>query len=395
MAISSALNAGVSGLAANGARIATISDNIANSQTFGYKRAETDFNSLFLENRSGPFTAGGVRVSTFRNVTAQGALITTGNSTDISISGRGFLPTTDVTGINANPGDRPLLLTTTGSFAQDEAGFLRTAGGLFLLGWPADAAGNVQVPGRDSATGLEPVNLTSSLLTASPTTDIELSANLPASETRVGSPGDTLEIPIEYFDNLGRSNFLTISLTPNVPVPPATGASNSWTAQIFDSAGDPTTSIGDFTVVFADDRENAGSIASVTAANGATFDNTTGEVTVNLGGGPLNIALTGSAGQSLLTQFSSSFSPLGITANGVPVGNLSSVEISETGTLDAIYDTGFRRTIYQIPVGDVPNPNGLDAANNSSFTISQSSGDIFFFDAGTGPGGHNGWFFAC
>ena len=46
MGISSSLNAGVSGLNANANKLATISDNIANSQTYGYKRADVDFSSL-------------------------------------------------------------------------------------------------------------------------------------------------------------------------------------------------------------------------------------------------------------------------------------------------------------------------------------------------------------
>ena len=48
MSISSAMNAGVSGLAANSSRLGTISDNIANASTFGYKRVETDFNALVV-----------------------------------------------------------------------------------------------------------------------------------------------------------------------------------------------------------------------------------------------------------------------------------------------------------------------------------------------------------
>ena len=39
MGISSSLNAGVMGLAVNAVKLSTISDNIANSQTYGYKRA--------------------------------------------------------------------------------------------------------------------------------------------------------------------------------------------------------------------------------------------------------------------------------------------------------------------------------------------------------------------
>ncbi len=55
--------------------------------------------------------------------------------------------------------------------------------------------------------------------------------------------------------------------------------------------------------------------------------------------------------------------------------------------LQAVYDTGFRRTIYQIPVADVPNFKGLSAVGNSAFQVTQTSGDVYFWDAGDGPAG--------
>ncbi len=62
MTISSALNAGVAGLNANASRLGTISDNIANSSTYGYKRASTEFESVILSRSAGTgvYTAGGV-----------------------------------------------------------------------------------------------------------------------------------------------------------------------------------------------------------------------------------------------------------------------------------------------------------------------------------------------
>jgi len=49
MTISSSLSAGVAGLNANATRLATISDNIANSNTYGYKRATTEFESFVYQ----------------------------------------------------------------------------------------------------------------------------------------------------------------------------------------------------------------------------------------------------------------------------------------------------------------------------------------------------------
>ena len=79
MTISSSLNAGVAGLNANANRLATISDNIANSSTYGYKRAETDFHSVVICTAiaQASYSAGGVRVSNMRLIDERGPLIST------------------------------------------------------------------------------------------------------------------------------------------------------------------------------------------------------------------------------------------------------------------------------------------------------------------------------
>ncbi len=385
MALSSSLNAGVQGLAVNASRLATISDNIANSGTYGYKRVETDFASVVLDQTRGGYSAGGVRVSTFKNVAQQGSLVSTTNSTDIAIAGRGLLPVTDVGGITTAAGDRKLLLTPTGSFSPDKDGFLRTTSGLFLLGWPADANGNVTVPSRDSSVGLEPVQTNRNQFAAAPTTRIELGVNLPASETSAGAAGSSYDLPIEYFDNLGRSQTLNITFTPTVP---ATGSSNAWTATVFDQASaTPATPIATFGITFDNTPATGGTIASVTAGTGAAWDPATGTISTATSSGPLDLFLGRPLTLGALSQLSSNFSPTGVTKDGAPIGSLSGIEISDTGLLDAIYNNGFRRTIYQIPVADVPNLNGLNAEDNQSYTVSQASGGIFFWDAGSGPVG--------
>lgn len=385
MTLSSSLNAGVQGLSVNASRLATISDNIANAGTYGYKRVQTDFSSVVLDQSRGTYSAGGVRVSTFKNVAQQGSLISTSNPTDIAVAGRGLLPVTDISGLTQPAGDRRLLLTPTGSFSPDKDGYLRTSSGLFLLGFPADANGVVNVPSRDSAIGLEPVRTNRNQFAAAPTTRIDLGVNLPATETEAGSSGNSLSLPIEYFDNLGRSQTLTVRFTPQVP---ATGSSNTWDVQIFDEASPtPATPIGNFTVAFDSSPTNGGTISSVTAGAGATWDPATGVISTATSSGPLSLSLGRPLTLGSLSQLSSNFSPTGVTKDGAPIGSLSSIEISDTGQLDAIYNNGFRRTIYQIPVADVPNPNGLQAEDNQAYSISQSSGDFFLYDAGSGPVG--------
>lgn len=134
MTISSSLNAGVMGLNSNASRLSTISDNIANSSTYGYKRSQVDFSSMVLEQRSAAYSAGGVRVNTFKDIAATGSLISTGNATDMAVAGRGLLPVTDSTGVDSLAAERELMLTPTGAFYADQNGNLRTQSGLFLLG---------------------------------------------------------------------------------------------------------------------------------------------------------------------------------------------------------------------------------------------------------------------
>jgi flagellar hook protein FlgE len=384
MSISSSLNAGVMGLNVNSTRLATISDNIANSATYGYKRSLVDFSSMVLQQRTSAYAAGGVRVDTFKDIAATGSLISTGNATDIAVAGRGLFPVTDNGGLALGPSERNLMLAPTGSFYADQNGNLRTQSGLFLLGWPADSAGEIGNVSRNSGVSLQPVNIATSQYIATPTGRIDLGINIPADATRSTSTAQTYTLPVEYFDNLGRAHVLTFEFTPVIP---GSGASNQWNVEIFDGAGNPTTSIGDLSLEFLDSSSAGGRIGTATASNGASYDPATGMVSLNLVHGPVDVFIGRPSDSSGITQLAAPFAPTAVTKDGAPIGDLQAVEIDEKGFLQAIYDTGFRRTLYQIPVGDVPNMNGLRALDSQAFAVSASSGNLYLWDAGTGPVG--------
>lgn len=385
MTISSSLSAGVAGLHANATRLATIADNIANSSTFGYKRASTDFESLVISGVSGAgqYSAGGVRATTSRLIDERGPLISTSNPLDIAIGGRGMLPVTSAVYLGANAGDRPMMMTTTGSFRTDANGILMNGSGQVLLGWPADSDGNVANYPRDTISGLEPVVINANQTAGDPTTNMNLGVNLPAVDTTYGASGNMLPLAVEYFGNLGTSETLNIEFTPAVP---ASGASNTWTMEIKDSASGGTT-IGEYTLVFDASRANGGTLASVTVVSGGAYDAATGELALTVSGGPLDMLIGRIGDPNGLTQLADSFAPTSITKDGSPVGNLTQVEIDGHGYITATYDTGFIRTIYQIPLVDVPNPNGLISLSNQAYQVSPQSGSFFLWDAGDGPTG--------
>ncbi len=403
MGISSSMNAGVSGLNANANKLATISDNIANSQTYGYKRADVDFASMAVSDSRSPytagggrwFTAGGVKTNAIWDIDAKGALTATANSTDLAVTGRGMLPVTSLASLNTIgpiPSEQDFLLTSTGSFQPDASGYLRTPSGMVLLGWPADLNGAIPPQSRDSAAGLSPVQINRASFAALPTSTVTLKANLPATETQAGSAGTMLPVNVEYFDNLGASQTLALAFTPTVP---AVGfpQTNTWTMTITDQASG--LSGGTYELVFSDTPPTAGALASVTQTVAPTAPLTsayaaaTGEIALDLGNQPIAIAIgsTVPGGPQHLSQLSSTFSPVGVTKDGSAAGTFTGVTIDENGLMKASYSTGFSRVIYQIPVVDVPNFNGLRVLDNQTFALSSQSGSMFLWDAGSGPTG--------
>ncbi|MEP5731470.1 MAG: flagellar hook-basal body complex protein [Sulfitobacter sp.] len=385
MTISSSLNAGVAGLQANATRLATISDNISNSSTYGYKRVETDFHSLVISSSGGTYSAGGVRAVSERLIDQRGSLVSTSNATDLAVRGRGFLPVTTVSEVEVDNGDPTMFLTTTGSFRTDSEGYLRSSSDLVLLGWPALTDGTIPTFPRDTADGLEPVQINVNQFSGDPTTKMTLGVNLPATETDSDADGIASELSIEYFDNLGTSESLNIVFTPTVP---ATGSSNTWTMSVFDST-DPGTSIGEYTLEFVDDRVDGGTLAAVTqpGAIGGPYDPLTGTFIIQVEGGPIEVGIGLIGDSNGMTQLSDNFAPISITKDGSPVGNMTSVEVDQNGFVFAYFDTGITRVIYQIPLVDLPNPNGMVALDQQTYLPSVESGSIFLWDASDGPTG--------
>lgn len=383
MTISSSLNAGVSGLNANAARLATIADNIANSSTYGYKRAGTEFNNIVTAGQqNGKYSAGGVRTSAYRLIDERASLISTANSTDLAIGGRGMLPVASIVDVQqGNP--LSMRLMTTGSFRPDDDGILRTDTGMVLLGWPANVDGTVPSYPRDTIAGLQPVQVNQNQFAADPTTKMQLGVNLPATATDAGAPGTAITQSIEYFDNLGASKNLNVTYTPTVP---ATGSSNTWTMTITDSASNNVV-VGSYTLTFDTNTTTGGTLATLTTVSGGAYDPLTGMMNLTVARGPIQLTVGKVGDPKGLTQLGDKFAPVSVSKNGSSVGNLTGVVVDETGRMSAIYDSGFSRVIYQIPVADVANPNGLIVKDNQTYEVSSESGSFFLWDAGDGPTG--------
>src|ERR1700744_5635498 len=180
MSINSAMLAGVTGLVANASALAATSDNIANVNTIGYKRNQTEFSDLVTATSSSDYSAGGVQALTHQYVSQQGLLQASTSPTDLAISGQGFFVTTEQA--TALPPPDPRLFTRAGSFTVNNQGYLENAAGQFLQGWPADSSGN-NTTDPANLNKLQSVNVSTVGGAAGATTTASLNANLNSSQT--------------------------------------------------------------------------------------------------------------------------------------------------------------------------------------------------------------------
>ncbi|MDD7970198.1 flagellar hook protein FlgE [Roseinatronobacter alkalisoli] len=387
MSISSSMNAGIAGLRAHSSRLGTISDNIANSATLGYRRSETTFHSMVVGSGiagQGAYSAGGVRSTSMKQVDQGGSLMGTQNSTDLAITGRGFLPVTTELGARLNDGTAPMLLSPTGSFRLDNSGVMRDSAGNTLLGWPLDADGVMPVTPRDKASGLRPIRVDMNQQASVATSVVNLGINLPAAATLPDASGDPHAILIDYFNPVGLPGKLEVLFTP---VTDPAGATNTWSLTLTEV--DTGAALGTYTIQFNDMPGLGGTLQSVTrtSAEGGDYDPETGSFDIEIAGQQIDI-FAGYYGQNEgMVQRGTNFSPTGVEQNGFGSSTIIGLTVDAAGNLDAIYDQGFRRTLYRIPIVDVPNPNGLTAKSNQAFQVSRDSGPFYLWDAGTGPVG--------
>jgi len=173
-----AMNSAVSALQAQQAALSTVSDNLANSSTTGYKTVTTQFNDLLTQEGVGiNYPAGGVYATSVQNVTAQGLVqqSSADATTDMAITGNGMFAVSNGLGGTQDS------YTRNGSFGTDSSGNLQLTGtNYYLLGWPTDAKGNVTAANPDNVASLQNVNINKFNSSATATTQYSLEANMPA-----------------------------------------------------------------------------------------------------------------------------------------------------------------------------------------------------------------------
>jgi flagellar hook protein FlgE len=193
MSLSGAMTSAVTGIDAQSIALGSISDNISNSQTVGYKRVETNFSTLLTVSNALVHEPGGVTSTPQYTNELQGTVQQTGVDTNVAVSGSGMFAVSQALGTNnsnALPTFAPdPLYTREGDFSLNAQGFLVNNGGYYLNGFAIN-----QATGAVQKNQLVPIQLNQLKSNPLATNNVTYSANLPTSPAANLNVGSTTPI---------------------------------------------------------------------------------------------------------------------------------------------------------------------------------------------------------
>jgi len=351
VAIVNGLFAGRAGIASHGAAIGVVGDNIANSNTVGFKSSRAEFSDILAGGQiSGRTIGSGSSVGSVTTIFNQGTLEFTSRPLDLAIDGNGFFTV-------ANGPQR--FYTRAGNFKVDSAGFIVDQNNYSLLGFPQGGTG-----------ALQPMNINAVGSSSASTSDVAIAGNLNASAA-IGAPPDPVtsfqqlanaaafQTVVDIYDSLGARHSVTVFFFKT--------DEGEWTAQAYvdgsevdgGNPGDPIM-IGQDNVVFGADGLPVGDFgftANVAWANGADAG-----LDVDFRFEPF-------------TQFAGNSNISAITQDGQGVGSVVNVSIEFNGDVFALLDNGQSVVIGTVALANFANPEGLQRMGRNLLTQSASSGE--------------------
>ncbi len=350
---------GISGLSVAAANLDVIGNNIANSNTIGFKSAAAAFQDVYAGSRIGLGAAVSGVVQNF----SQGSVQTSSRPLDVAIlNGDGFFRLSSPSG--------EVMYSRNGQFTRDKDGFLVNGAGLRLTGYGVSANGSIN-GGAPAALQNQPA-----AMTPSATTTIAAEFNLDARSAmpaKAFSATDSATFNYSnalgpIFDSLGNPHELSAFFVK-------TGANpNTWdvygTADgVQLNAGPP---IMPLTTLAFDSNGN------LTAPAGTPFN-----VALTFGNGsssPLNMTVDLSG----TTQFGATNAVSKLKQDGYTSGVLTSFSINPDGTITGQYSNEQARLMGQVVLTSFANPNGLEPKGENVWAETLASGQPLTGTPGAG-----------
>lgn len=369
----------LSGLNAAQTDLDVISNNIANSETTGFKGSRTEFADVYANTFSGvagSAPGAGVTVSRISQDFSQGNLEFTTRNLDLALEGQGFFVLNDAAGA--------MEYSRAGAYFLDRDGFVVNAHGSRLQGYPPTGNGNF-------STGLlNDIQVNPTTGAPQATTLVDMGLNLDASELPPVLPFDPLTMPAPdpdsynrsaatvVYDSLGVSHNLTHFFVKDPLV------LNQW--QVYSYVENPVTGAGQEltpsgqTINFLPDGTLSTAMPLAYAATGYIgADTGANELT-------LNMDFTDS------TQYGSAFTLNNVSQDGFTTGRLSSIDVDDEGTVSARFTNGQFLVLARVALANFASPDNLAQLGDTAWGDSFAAGDVILGEAMTGQFGaiHSG-----
>ncbi|WP_413672326.1 flagellar hook protein FlgE [Massilia cellulosiltytica] len=339
----------LSGIQAINEQLNTVSNNIANAATYGFKGSRANFASVMAGSRPNGVEIGSVT----QNISQNGSTQTTGRGLDAAIDGRGFFVSVNAQGTTQ--------YSRVGIFSTDSTGMLIDSNGNKVQGYGPSkngtlgAMGDVQIP-----TGQIP---------AVATTGIAYTGNLSADWT---VPTVTPFDPAKNTSyNMVKQSIVYDSLGTQHTLSQYFVKKDANTVNAFYSLDGATP--GTTPAVLTFDATGAlktttGNSVAITAAGGAAAGNVT-------------IDYTGT------TRFAGEATTTTNRSNGYASGTFVGVEMAADGSLVAKYSNDQSQVVGTVAVATFANEGALSSISDTSWVANSASGAALYSSPGVGLAG--------
>ncbi len=400
MGIFGAMTTAITGLQSQSTALEHISNNIANSQTIGYKRTDTSFTELVPDSPAKQQALGVVQAFSRPTNNVQGDISNSDIATYVAINGDGYFivgeqsGTTDGTPIFSDED----LYTRRGDFELDRNGNLVNGAGYYLKGLAVDP-----VTGNTTGSLPEVITISNDFLPAEATTSIDYRANLAripftasydpdVVDSELLNPADFTQDPTtdngtvadQYISADDADTFISQSISGgaittfdsagqalNVQFRWAKidSADDEWNMFYLEDSGatgtDPMWRNIGTEYDFGADGQLETAVNSVTIT-GFTIDG------INLGNITINHGTQG------VTQFADSNGQANVTEliqDGFAAGELTGISISDPGRVVVSYTNGRSVDVAQVMLASFNADGFLSKIDGSAFRATQESGE--------------------
>ena len=320
---------GLSGMVSFQKNLDTVSNNIANMNTPGYRGSESFYKSLSFGNGENGGQSYGTQISGLGYRFAAGDIRQTGNATDLAIAGNGFFTLMQ---------DGELFFTRAGQFSFNENGVL------------VDKTSGASVAAFDEQGKLVELDISQQrVLQPEATSKIDFTGNLSSDQASHNIAG------VKVFNSLGEEIEVTVSFTKhdtqaggwNVTITDADNKELGKGEIRFSADGAPTDGFSKLSFSVSDSRGGSNSIE------------------LNFGSG-FGMATSVSTGTTSTIRAD--------VKDGSAISELQRLSFDSTGTLVLNYSNGEERKHNTLALSDFSNKEALTLVEGSLFKAQSDDG---------------------